>query len=260
MLDEYVLVSTTAKSYPVSEIYKPHISKRYSELPSHLQELIWNYPLAVQELRGWDEEEIRSLFRRLNYVVEKLNSQEMRHSQYFGEFVDAVEKFADNDFWDRIQLFSRRDSQRMRDIEFISELFVLLIDGPQDRQKKLDDFYANYDVDFPQKKVWLSRFRTVVKSLESIEEFIKDSRFSKKSDFYGLFGATSEILGKSRKSIDMATVKPELQKLHKKLLAEPSQLTGVPANYYATVIEGANKYSNREDRIKILADILSQHI
>jgi len=99
--DEWPLIATTAKSYPVSESYKPHIGKKYSELPPTLQELIWNYPLSVQELRGWSDHQIRALFRRLNYVVEKLNPQELRHSQYFGEFVNAVEKLAKDPFWMR---------------------------------------------------------------------------------------------------------------------------------------------------------------
>lgn len=140
--DEYPLIATAAKAYPVSDEYKPHIGKRFSQIPPHMQDMIWNYPMAVQELRGWTDEQIRALFRRLNYVVERLNKQEMRHSQYFGEFVDAVEKLAEEPFWDDVGLFSRRDSQRMKDIEFISELFVMLIDGPQDQQTTLDSFYA----------------------------------------------------------------------------------------------------------------------
>jgi hypothetical protein len=59
-------------------------------------------------------------------VVEKLNKQELRHSQYFGEFVEAVEQLAQDEFWDKAELFSRRDFQRMKDIEFVSELFIIL--------------------------------------------------------------------------------------------------------------------------------------
>jgi Protein of unknown function DUF262. len=102
MNDEWALIKMTPNSYPVSEVYTPYIGKKYSELPNLLQETIWNYPLAVQELRGWDDAQIRALFRRLNYVVEKLNAQELRHSQYFGEFVNAVEKLAKDRFWDDV--------------------------------------------------------------------------------------------------------------------------------------------------------------
>ena len=204
MMDDYALVATTAKSYPVSDIYKPHIGKRYSQLPPHLQDMIWDYPLAVQELRGWEDAQIRSLFRRLNYVVERLNRQEMRHSQYFGEFVDAVEKLANDRFWDDVEFFSRRDSQRMKDTEFISELLVLLIDGPQDQQKTLDKFYADFDVQFAGKRTYMQRFRTVLKSLKSLADIFSETRFSKKGDFYGLFGAAAAIVGKKRTAIDFA--------------------------------------------------------
>jgi len=255
MQDEYKLVSTTAKSYPISDEYKPHIGKFYSELPSYIQEMIWNYPLAVQELRGWDEEEIRALFRRLNYVVEKLNMQELRHSQYFGEFIDAVERLSQEEFWDNIQFFSRRDSQRMKDIEFISELFVMLIDGPQNQQKTLNEFYAKYDVEFPNKRNLMTLFRKVISSLETIDELIKTTRFSKKADFYGLFGAIAENVRATNKVIDLSSSRTELLKLHE-LLENPSDLVGEPAKYYATVIEGPNKLSKRLERIKILKHIL----
>jgi hypothetical protein len=102
MNDEYALVKTTARAYPVSSSYEPHIGKKYSDLPASVQDTIWNYSLAVQELRGWSESEIKALFRRLNYVVEKLNKQELRHSQYFGEFVEAVETLSNIPFWDDI--------------------------------------------------------------------------------------------------------------------------------------------------------------
>jgi len=69
--DTWPLIKTTAKSYPVSELYKKHIGKKYSELPENLQNAIWDYPLAVQELRGKDDHEIQALLRRLNRVLER---------------------------------------------------------------------------------------------------------------------------------------------------------------------------------------------
>ena len=256
MMDEYKLIATTAKSYPVSDEYKPHIGKKYSQLPPHLQDAIWDYHLSVQELRGWDEPEIRALFRRLNYVVERLNKQEMRHSQYFGEFVDAVETLSNESFWDDLQFFSRRDSQRMRDIEFVSELFVLLIDGPQDQQQTLDRFYAEYDVDFPRKKHFMQRFRTVLRSLKSIENVIEKTRFSKKADFYALFGAAAQVNTSVRSAKDFSQAERKLRGLDRQLQKKADQLTGVPGEYYSTVIEGPNKLAKRKLRISVLHDIL----
>jgi len=256
MMDEYALVATAAKAYPVSDEYKPHIGKKYSELPSALQDAIWDYPLAVQELRGWDDKEIRALFRRLNYVVERLNKQEMRHSQYFGEFVDAVETLGTESFWDDMQFFSRRDSQRMRDIEYISELSVLLIDGVQDQQKSLDAFYAKYDVEFPGKRGFMQRFRTILKSLESISSLIKTSRFSKKADFYALFGAAALVNTSRSTPSDFTPTERALRRLDRALEQDPAQLTGTPASYYQSVVEGPNKLAKRRTRIETIYEIL----
>jgi hypothetical protein len=258
MNDEWPLIETTAKSYPVSDVYKPHIGKRYSELPSNFQDAIWNYPLAVQELRGWDDHQIRDLFRRLNYVVEKLNKQELRHSQYFGEFVTTVEKLAAESFWDEIQLFTRRDSQRMKDVEFVSELFVIVIDGVQDQQKTLDKFYADYDVVFPQKSSYIAKFHQVIESLLTIDELLRESRFTKKADFYGLFASTVNLNSQSKTPINLSPAVPALEKLSLALDQPPDQLSGVAARYYSTVIEGPNKLAKRLERTDILENILKK--
>jgi hypothetical protein len=258
MNGEYALIRTTAKSYPVSDIYGPHIGKTYSELPPNLQDAIWNYSLAVQELRGWTDIEIRALFRRLNYVVEKLSKQELRHSQYFGEFVEAVESLARNDFWDEIGLFTRRDSQRMKDIEFISELFVVLIDGVQDGQKSLDTFYADYDVIFPKRSSYTTRFNQTVASLKTIKDYLKGSRFTKKGDFYGLFAATAKLVENAKGPVDLSAAEPALRKLDSELAKDPEEQNDRATRYYSTIIEGPNKRAKREERVQILTQLLDK--
>jgi hypothetical protein len=255
--EEWVLIATAAKAYPVSEEYKPHIGKKYSELPERLQSAIWDYPIAVQEIRGWDDSEVRSMFRRLNYVNERLNKQELRHSQYFGEFNEAVEQLAKEDFWDDIHFFTRRDSERMKDVEFVSELFVIVIDGIQDQQGTLDKFYADYDVVFPRKSRYISTFHQVLESLKSIAEVIRESRFSKKADFYALFAATLEINRGHNDAVDLSRKKKKLSELSNALDADSETLRGVPQQYYTTVIEGANKLAKRKLRKEILLETLN---
>lgn len=254
--DEWPLIATAAKAYPVSEEYKPHVNKKYSELPEKLQNAIWDYPIAVQEIRGWDDSEIRAMFRRLNYVNERLNQQELRHSQYFGEFNEAVEHLAKNAFWDEIHLFSRRDSERMKDVEFVSELFVVVMDGVQDQQHTLDKFYADYDVVFPKKNRYLAKFRQTIDSLRTIQNAIIGTRFTKRADFYALFAAVTSLNEKETSAVDLKHAAKELGKLAKALDAPPDMLNGTPQSYYTTVIEGPNKLAKRELRRGILLEIL----
>jgi hypothetical protein len=255
--EEWVLIATAAKAYPVSEEYKPHIGKNYSELPERVQNSIWDYPLAVQEIRGWGDAEIRAMFRRLNYVNERLNKQELRHSQYFGEFNEAVEQLAKDTFWDDIHLFSRRDSQRMKDVEFVSELFVIVVDGVQDQQHTLDKFYADYDVVFPRKSRYMSTFHQVTESLKTIKDVILESRFGRKSDFYAIFAAALELNRGSNVAVDLSKKKKKLIDLSTALDADPDTLSGVPQRYYTNVIEGANKLTKRKARTEILLEVLS---
>jgi hypothetical protein len=258
MNDEYELVATAAKAYPVSEIYKPHIGKKYSQLPPSLQDAIWNYPLAVQELRGWDDIQIRALFRRLNYVVERLSKQELRHSQYFGEFVDAVEALATEEFWDEVNFFTRKESQRMKDVEFISELLVVLIDGIQEGQSTLDRFYADYDVVFQRKSTYLAKFRQVLKSISTLRPYFDESRFRKKADFYGLFAAAAQLNQHSRVPANLAAAVKRLQTLERLLEGPRENFTGRVAAYYSTVVEGPNKRAKRDERTMILQQLLSE--
>ena len=167
----------------------------------------------MQELRGWTEDQIRALFRRLNYVVERLNKQELRHSQYFGEFVEAVQSLANEPFWDDMDFFTRHDAQRMKDIEFISELFVVLMAGPQDGQRTLDEYYARYDVEFPDKAAMLARFRQTLASLASIGPYLKESRYLKKGDFYGLFAAAAHLNRGRKRALDLSSKVAGLKRL-----------------------------------------------
>jgi uncharacterized protein with ParB-like and HNH nuclease domain len=258
--DEWPLIATTAKSYPVSELYKKHIGSKFSDLPDVLQNVIWDYPIAVQELRGKAPQEIQALFRRLNYVVERLNNQELRHSQYFGEFNDAVETLTKDNFWDEIGLFTRRDSQRMKDTEFISELFVIVMDGVQDLQKTLDRFYADYDVVFPQKSRFIAKFKQIIAALKTIEDTIRATRLRNKSDFYGLFAAVNSLKLSAQAPLDLTAAIDDLVGLSDALKQPADSLTGVAQEYYTTIIEGGNKLAKRAKRMELLKDILVENL
>lgn len=258
--NEWPLIATTAKSYPVSDLYKRHLGKKYSELPDSLQNVIWDYQIAVQELRGKSPQQIHALFRRLNYVVERLNRQELRHSQYFGEFNDAVETLTKEAFWDDINLFTRRDSQRMKDAEFISELLAIVVDGIQDQQKTLDKFYADYDVVFPQKSRSIARFRQIIVLLDTIKDTIRETRLRNKSDFYGLFAAVNDLIPSMRKYPDLGKAANALRRLSKDLEAPAESLSGTAQDYYTTIIEGGNKLAKRTRRMELLRDTIKKNL
>jgi len=258
--DEWSLVATTAKSYPVSDLYKKYIGRKYSDLPNDIQNTIWEYQIAVQELRGKDAQEIQGMFRRLNYVVLSLTDQELRHSQYFGEFAVTVESLTKEPFWDDFGLFTRRDSRRMKDAEFVSELFIIALDGIQDQQKTLNNYYSSYDVVFPQKSKTVTKFKQIISSLETIKDTIRNTRFRNKSDFYALVAAVNGLQLTAGKPLDLSEAQDDLKNLSAALDQPAEKLTGEAQEYHTTIIEGGNKLAKRKRRMEILHDIIVKHI
>jgi hypothetical protein len=256
MRDDLVLTNIPTRAYPVSKLYARIVGKKYSELHDDFQSKIWNYPIAVQELREYSPSQIREMFRRLNYVVERLTKQELRHSQFFGEFTKAVEHLAESPFWEKTGLFSRKDYQRMNNLEFVSELLIVVVRGIQE-QKMIDEFYAQYDASFPAKSKHLRRFQEVLDRLSPFGTFIKNSRFSKKADFYALFAAMRELLNSNEwqeKKTNRAITK--LKVFASALNRPPNKLKGPVREYYTTVIEGPNKLAKRVRRTELICDLL----
>jgi hypothetical protein len=254
--DEYPLAESTGKVYKVSPIYHKLVGKTFSELSEELQEKVWNYPIPVQELRSYSQDEVRDTFRRLNSVVERLNKQELRHSQYFGEFAKLVDELAQHQFWLKSKVIRRGDLRRMKDAEFVSELLLVVIDGIQDRQTTLDEYYAAYDTEFPQKHRVKAKFLANLTELEQITDLIRDTRFNKKADFYALFAAVNQLGDKAGKKL--VTASKKLQDLSDELDRPSEELSGTPLLYHSTVIEGGGKLTNRKQRMDILLKIIDR--
>lgn len=258
MRDKLVLTKIPVKAYPVSDLYNRLVGMRYSGLSEELQVRIWNYPIAVQELRQYAGRDIRDMFRRLNFVVERLTKQELRHSQFFGEFAKAVEHLAKNAFWEKGKLFSRRDYQRMRDMEFVSELFIIIIDGIQDQQRTIDEYYVKYDASFPAKSRYMKRFEVLLDRLSHFIPAVQNSRFNKKADFYALFAAMATVTNGRWSGAQRKRAISKLRRLSQALEKPPHKLKGAARQYYYTVIEGPNKLPKREKRTDILIDLLRE--
>lgn len=248
------------RTYPVSSGYQSVLGKKYSSLSSAQQDRIWHYPVAVQELRQYSEDEIKTMFRRLNYVVERLNKQELRHSQYFGEFMKTVEALSIHHYWEDWKLFSPGDFKRMKDVEFVSELFIIVIDGVQHGQKTIDEFFAKFDSGFPRKFKYVHDFETTLARIAAIPMDITETRFTKKADFYGLFAAVNDLLSSSWPRKGLRRVAQKLRQLSKALDKRPATFRGTVLQYYGTVIEGPNKIAKRKKRQELIRSLIENAI
>ena len=153
----------------------------------------WKYKLVVRELEGASDAEVREMFRRLNANQSSLNPQELRHSQYNGEFISVVEDLASDRWWLENRIVTPSQIRRMKDVEFVSELLVGLMSGPLDKKIGLEEFYYDYDEEFPDFDYWEDVFNSTRKFTSRLVS--EDFRgWNTKTEYYSLFLAAGRIV------------------------------------------------------------------
>lgn len=86
--------------------------------------------------------------------------------------------------------------RRMNDVKFISDLFISMMNGIQDKTKEMDKYYEQYETDFPNKVKWHRLFNEIIETINKIFPDLRNTRWRNKSDFYTLFIVLREILEK----------------------------------------------------------------
>ena len=148
---------------------------------------IFEYSFVVRLLPEMPDDEVRTIFQRLNRNTTTLNTQELRHATYWGPFIKLMEEISDFEFWSDAGIFSANDRRRMLDVEFISELAVAVLNGIQNKKKHLEEFYQQYETNFEDAEMVRTLFLNVLGEIGQILPNIAKTRWRKKSDFYTLF-------------------------------------------------------------------------
>jgi hypothetical protein len=239
------------------EVSPKWLNKRFEDLSDTEKTTFWDYKIVVRDVSGASDLEIRDLFKRLNIHSVVLNDQELRHARLSGRFIKAMEALADDEWWLDSRIVSVRQIRRMEDVEFISELFVGLIAGPQDKKKSLDEYYANFDSAMPQGSEWVQTFegtRDLIKSLLPPDEL---RRWSGKSDFYTLFLVLAPLAKKKLTAADKQLIRAELGKFRAKVdqakKKDNQKVFSADVREYAeAVTRAATDLGRREMRLQIL--------
>lgn len=151
--------------------------KYYSQLESDVKKHFLSYRLNFESLNldDGDTITIEEIYDRFNRNVARLNDQELRKAKYKGSFAQKMEEIADqladDTFWIGLRLFSKTAVRRMKDVEYISELCVLTMDGVQEPDV-LDDYYANNDDELPEN--WDRTYKLFNKIKQEIESLNLD--------------------------------------------------------------------------------------
>jgi hypothetical protein len=161
----------------------------FKDLGEPQVQAIYTYNFIVRKLPRLSDPEVRDIFTRLNRNTISLNAQELRHATYWGPFIKLMERLAEDDFWSKSGVFTANDVRRMLDVEYVSELALAVLHGPQNKKTTLDHWYAAYEEPeaFDRESHLSDIFITTTREIAAILPELSRIRWSKKSDFYTLF-------------------------------------------------------------------------
>jgi Protein of unknown function DUF262 len=177
----------------VQKKHNPDIADRaFSKLSAAEKTRILSYQFSVHVLPSdTSDADVLSIFARMNSTGSKLNEQELRNAEFFGPFkiLSYETAFSQLERWRRWGVFSEQDIARMKEVEFTSELFILLLDGMiEQTQATTRRYYKKFDDSFPMQDSILAAFRKVMQSIEDhFGDSIATSNFSSRAQFFQLF-------------------------------------------------------------------------
>lgn len=238
---------------------------KFADLAPKKREKFYDYSLSVRFLKEATDADVRDMFRRLNKFVTKLSDQELRNAIYSGPFIELSNSLADDDYWAENGIVSPAIIRRMKDIEFISELLIGLMDGPQGGSGQvIDDYYRQmevYEDEFPDQKKVKRLYDRTLSGMQSIFPEIKKTRWRNRTDFYSLFVAIGSILGENAKNYNAEKVRGVLvdfaEQVNERMSDEEADVSSDAAEYTTAVKRGSSDKSRRAVRHKALLNLVS---
>lgn len=238
----------------------PHAGKYFKDLEENVQNQILSYNLDFNEFQNYTDEEIRNIYHRVNKYTIALNKQELRRADFPGDFLDLSEKLSSTDYLDDAKVFTPANRRRLGDVEYISELLAVLINGTQDKKETLDQFYMDYSAwGKNEKESCEDRFLKIIHDIKTIFDEslfpIRLTRFKQKADFYSLFSAINDLHIEGRKINGdlLEDLREDLNFLDKSIEPGAPKILG---EYAVRCVSDANSLNSRKWRSNFIKNFL----
>mgnify|MGYP002713549014 CR=1 FL=1 len=230
----------------------------FSDLPAALSSRVLEYILTVETIGRSTTADLEMVFDRLNRNTLKLNAQELRNARFSGKFASRMEELADDPVWKRIGFATDSNIRRMRDVEYVSEFYVVCLAGIQDGKDYLDRFYAKNDDGIEGQREADQSFAEAVRYLNDLLDVfdLKQTRFRKISDFYSLWAA---LVGLQKKGMlaPPIHVAEKLREFDVDTARPATERSNLSSKYLENVQQGTNKGPRRAARAEILEQVMT---
>lgn len=210
------------------------------DLSDEQRSRFFDYVFSVRYLSTNNEYEVRDMFRRLNKYLTPLKPQELRNAIYTGPFIKLATRLADDEYWAVNRIITAASIRRMADIEFVSELIISTMHGPQGGSQKIIDSYyeqyEDYDLEFPGQRQVRSLYLETLAAIQKLFPDISEYRWGNKTDFYTLFASIAHL--RRAKTIPERS----FDLMRKRLIRFANEVDTRLADEHATVSEDAIEY------------------
>jgi hypothetical protein len=250
------------------DVTSPWSNFTFTKLNADQRKRFIGHRMAVRYLNTENEDEIRDLFQRLNRYLTPLKAQELRNATYSGPFVTLVNKKADDEYWAENRIVTADAIRRMGDVEFVSELFIGLLHGPQGGASHIiDDYYAqyeDYEGEFPNQKTITKLFDESLEIVKSLFPDIKQTRWSNKTDYYSMFVAIGNLLKTKKLHADKYSLLSSFlmdfaTQVDSRMSNEAADVSAEVVEYVQALVRGANDKSRRAARHAALSQVIETH-
>jgi hypothetical protein len=148
------------------------LDKSFGDLSPEQKKKLFAYEVRVRLLHTENQAEIEDVFKRLNKFTMPLKAQELRNATYHSAFAALAEAPADDEYWAVNRILTSASIRRMGDIEFMSDLLIGLMHGPQGGSAKiLDEYYEIYEPyedEMPNQAKLTHQFGETLKAIQTL--------------------------------------------------------------------------------------------
>ena len=246
-----------------------HGGKLFSELPEDVQTDFFEYELSVNALVDLSDNEVLDIFARLNSYGVRLNKQELLNAKYFGYFKQLAYALGlrYTTFWVDNKVFTTAKIVRMAEVEFVSDMLVVMLDGIQS-QATFDKYYKTYDETFDERFKIEKRFCEIIDIIGNIfESELKSSEFSKTPILYSLFTAlyhmkynVKDFNIKSRdiSIVDFPKIRAALNEIEE--VFDKDELTSEEQKFVVSCKKSTTDKASRVVRSRYIMSIINKHV
>lgn len=140
----------------------------------------------------------------------------------------------------------------MLDIEYVSEIFLLTMEGIQEGKGRLDEVYSDYDSEIPDVEAHRRLYENCKSLINLLWPSLTTARFKNLADFYSLWAACLNAL-KEQANVDIPATAANLSKFADSVREETADRTA--QQYLVASTQGSSKAPNR----RLRANLLQQH-